>query len=110
MARGQREGRGRATRRARSALLWALASFVTAQILLTAALSASGQLRDPEYGRRLAGLRARLDESAPGRRLVLFLGSSRVGVNIRPGLFAANARAGAGPVIYNFGLCNAGPV
>jgi hypothetical protein len=102
--------RGKPGRAARRALLWALASFVLAQVPLVLALFTSWQFRDPEYGLRLMALRARLAEREPGRPLVLFLGSSRTGVNVKPRLFATNDRAGTRPVVYNFGLCNAGPV
>src|SRR5205823_3969902 len=101
----------RAVRRGRAALMWGLGLCVAAQLGLALALSRSWGLRDPEYGRRLATLRARLAERGPGRKLVLMLGSSRVGVNVRPALLAANQPAsGQEAVVFNFGLCGARPV
>jgi hypothetical protein len=98
-------------RRDRSALLWALASLVVAQVGLMAALSGSWNLRDPEYAVHLAALRTRLAEAGPGRPLVLLIGSSHLGMNVRPGLLAANRPGVAeGPLVFNFGLCGAGPV
>ncbi|HUY33506.1 MAG TPA: hypothetical protein VMV69_12215 [Pirellulales bacterium] len=100
------------TRHSRRALAWALSAFVTAQLLLTWALeNGPPELRDPEYGRKLALLRQRLAESRPGRPLVLFLGSSRVGVGVRPSLVMdpSNTSPNA-PLVFNFAICRAGPV
>jgi hypothetical protein len=97
--------------RARAALLWGLAAFVAGQLALGRALDGWWVVRDPEYGLRLDGLRARSAERAPGRPLVLFLGSSRVATGFRPDLVPENRRApSGGPVVFNFGMCRAGPV
>ncbi len=95
--------------RARATLLWAAILFLLAQAGLHVALTTCWPLRDPEYGRRLTALRARQAERGPGRPLVLLTGSSRVAVNVRPGLMEVNHREG-GPTVFNFALCRAGPM
>jgi hypothetical protein len=102
--------RRRSIRRGRASVLTAAAAFALLQLGLALALIVSWPLRDPEYGPRLESLRARLAERAPGRPLVIFLGSSRTAWALRPGLLATNRdRPGRGPVVFNFGLCGAGP-
>ncbi len=98
--------------RGRAAVLWSLGVFLVAQLGLDVALNVSRPLRDPEYGRRLNSLRARIAERAPGRPLVLFLGSSRIACVVRPAVLPANQRSpgAAGPVVFNYGICGAGPV
>jgi hypothetical protein len=96
--------------RGRAALAWGVALFLLVQAGLNLALLRSWPLRDPEYGRRLVALRQRLAERRPGRPLVLVLGSSRVAVNLRPGLLDVNRLDSGGPVVFNFGLCRAAPM
>lgn len=99
------------TRRPRAALLWAVTAFALAQLVLVVLLNTSWRARDPEYGRRLRSLRARMAERAPAGPLVLLLGSSRVATGVRPDLLAANRpTASGGPVVFNYALCNSGPV
>jgi hypothetical protein len=90
-------------------LLGLLAGFVLCQAGLTVALEAwLTAVRDPEYAERLAGLRQCRAE-APGRPLVLALGSSRTAF----GLDARRLSAGGeGPprLVYNFGLMGGGPM
>ena len=62
----------------------------------------------PEYGFKLACLQ-RLLAARPGKPLVLILGSSRVALGLRP-RSACRALDDAGPVVFNFALCGAGPV
>ena len=81
--------------------------FLLAQAGLNLALFTHWPLRDPEYGRRLSALRQRQAERGPGRPLVLLMGSSRVAMNVRPGLMEVNRREG-GPTVFNFGLCRPG--
>ncbi|MFO0846479.1 MAG: hypothetical protein U0797_29610 [Gemmataceae bacterium] len=97
------------TGRGRVALLWGAALFLLAQVGLNLILVTSWPVRDPEYGRRLAALRQRLLERGPGRPLTLLIGSSRVAMNVRPGLMEVNQTRG-GPTVFNFGLCRAGPM
>lgn len=101
-----------ASHRGRVALLCGVAVFVAAQLGLDVALNTCRPLRDPEYGRRLESLRARLAERSPGRPLVCFLGSSRIACTVQPALlpYARQARGGAGPVVFNYGICRSGPV
>jgi hypothetical protein len=96
---------------ARNALLWALALFVCGQAALAVGIERSRpELRDPEYGYKLARLRACLARN-PGRPLLLVLGSSRTELGFRPRLVPpARAPAGREPVVFNFGLSGSGPV
>src|SRR5687768_1884754 len=88
--------------RGRATLLWAMGLFLLVQAGLCLALTFSWPLRDPEYGRRLVSLRQRQRERGPGRPLVVLLGSSRVAMNIRPGLMEVNRRDAPGPIVFNF--------
>lgn len=96
--------------RGRATLAWAAVLFLLAQAGLNFALFRTWPLRDPEYGRRLVALRQRQAERGAGRPLVLLLGSSRVGMNLRPGLLEVNRPDADGPTVFNFGLCRAGPM
>lgn len=100
----------RLSRRNRAALVWGLVFFLAAQVGLLLALATDRALRDPEYGRRLVALRARLAERPAGRPVVAVLGSSRVAMGFRPGLLRTNEAAGTGPVVFNMAICRAGPV
>src|SRR5215207_1421098 len=76
--------------RARAALAWGLAAFACSQLVLLALVEhwAPG-LRDFEYGIKWGRLRARTRE-APGRPLVLFMGTSRTLNGISPAEFPAD--------------------
>jgi hypothetical protein len=70
------------------------------------------QLRDPEYGRRLNRLRARLAEH-PGRPLVVAVGSSRMSMGVCPAAWEEVRPANAGrpdPLLFNVSLVGSGPV
>jgi hypothetical protein len=68
------------------------------------------ELRDREYGLKLAHLRDRLAE-APGRPLLLVLGSSRASVGLRPDLLPpCRTPDGRQPVVFNFSAIGSGPV
>jgi hypothetical protein len=92
-------------------LLWGLGFFVAGQLAFFATKEHGWPwLCEPQQGRRLTGLRARLAE-APDRPLVLFLGSSRVAMGLRPDVLETckpGARRRA--VVFNFGLAGAGPL
>jgi hypothetical protein len=62
--------------------------------------------RDPEYAARAERLRARRAE-APGRPLVLVLGSSRVQLGLRAGALGADPD-GRPTLVFNFGMPGAG--
>jgi hypothetical protein len=96
---------------ARAAVAWGLVWFAALQLALTVAVDVYFPvLRDPEYGYKLAGLR-RWRTQAPGRPLVLVLGSSRVGMGFRPdALPALRPAQGPTPVVYNYAFTGAGPV
>jgi len=98
-------GRHRRRGIARTALLWGLVGFVLLQAGLVAVVERwRPELRDPRYGRRLVLLRQRLAE-APGRPLVLFMGTSRTLNGVRPALLPA------GPAVrFNFGQAMSGPI
>jgi hypothetical protein len=97
--------------RAQAALLWGVALFVGAQLALTVTLEGPFvQLRDPEYGYKLACLK-RQRARKPGAPLVLLLGSSRVEVGVRPDRLPPwPATAGPEPLVFNFALVGSGPV
>ncbi len=96
--------------RSRRALAWGLALFLGSQLAVAAAGYRWPGLWDFEYGIKLALLRERLAE-APGRPLVLFLGSSRTLSGVDPTRLARSASpAGPRPVVFNFARTGAGPV
>jgi hypothetical protein len=104
-------GRSAEARRSRLTLFWALGVFVGFQAALTFSLEyLQPQLRDPEYGYHLLQLRKRM-APAPHRALVVALGSSRIQLGFCPRAVAAAWPAELRtPVVFNFGLCNAGPL
>src|SRR5262245_4077574 len=70
--------------RGRRALGWGLILFLLGQLALALFVEwGHPEIIDPEYGRRLQLLRERRAE-APGRPLVLVLGSSRTAMGFRP--------------------------
>lgn len=94
-----------------AALGWLVAVFATAQLGLNVAMDRCfPELRDPEYGYKLARLRSRLTEE-PDRPLVLFLGSSRSGLGVRPEVLEAGPAAQTcPPIFFNFSMNGAGPL
>lgn len=95
----------------RAVFLWCLAFFAAFQLgLLLAKELWQPALADPEYGRKLARLRACLAERPGARPLVLALGSSRTSMGLRAECLRVNQSARAeGPLVFNFGLCQFGP-
>jgi hypothetical protein len=63
------------------------------------------EIRDPEYGHKLARLRARA-AAEPGCPLVVVLGSSRAALGFRPDALPT----GAGGPVFNLALAGAGPL
>lgn len=92
-------------RRAWLSLAWAAFWFVAAQAALGIYLHRRPELVDPEFGRKLADLRAAISR-APGRPLVLMLGSSRVATGFRPD---ALPTTGPAPLVFNFAQVGSGP-
>jgi hypothetical protein len=98
-------------RKARPTLLW----FGVAALALNAvvgAVSSDARVRDPEYGRRMSQLSARLAEN-PGRPLVLVVGSSRAAMGVRPAEWEATRPADpARPdlLLFNAALLGSGPI
>jgi hypothetical protein len=93
-------------------LAWGLACFACSQLLLDILMDRRhAEIRFPEYGGKLAALRARLAER-PGHPLVLALGSSRTLTDFRPEVIRRRLplTAGEWPVLFNFGLIQADPV
>jgi hypothetical protein len=101
--------KSRLDRRARVALACALLCFVAGQAAFRWMLAQRPALGDLEFGRKLDDLRARV-AAAPGRPLVVMLGSSRVATGFRPdalpGLFAKDGRDA---VAFNFAQVGTGP-
>jgi hypothetical protein len=63
---------------------------------------------EPEFGRRIVLLRRRLAE-APGRPLVVMLGSSRTGCGFLPQALADGEQHRAQPLVYNLSHTGSGP-
>ncbi len=97
--------------RGRAALLWALALFVAGQASLGMWLHRRHpEICDPNWEFRIARLKARLAE-APGRPLVLVLGSSRPANDFSPadlGDWRPHSRPA--PVVFNIATLGAGPI
>jgi hypothetical protein len=99
----------RLARRARAALLWWAVAFAVVQLGL--ALSVERWLaavRDPEFAAKLDRLQARR-AGAPGRPLVLMLGSSRTKLALQAGRLGTAAE-GPPALVFNFGLSGSGPM
>jgi hypothetical protein len=97
--------------RARRALLWGLACFLAAQLGYLVLLErCRPDLRDPEYGCKLALLRAQM-AAHPGRPLVLALGSSRTNMGFQPA-FLPHLRTpdGAEPLVFNYAMVGSSTV
>lgn len=112
-ATGERARRSPHARKRHSARA-ALVCFVLAALALNAgAIIVLDELRpgvrDPEYARRVARYRARLDEN-PGRPMVLVIGSSRAAMGIRPAAWEEVRRDGSAPMLFNMSLLGGGPV
>jgi hypothetical protein len=97
------------SRRARTSLLAALATFVAFQLGLSVVMDHwLPVLHDAEYGRKLALLKARQAEH-PGRSLTLVLGSSRSGLGIDPESLSP-VPDGSDTLLFNFAITGCGPI
>ncbi len=95
--------------RARRSLLWALGVVVAANLALAVTVeTALPQLRDPEYGYRLARVREQV-RAHPDRPLVVIVGTSRTQNAIDPDAMGLPDRPGS-PLVFNFGISGAIPV
>src|SRR5207302_11361244 len=66
---------------------------------------------DPEYGRKLTRLRAKLKHKPAGQPLVALVGSSRTAMGIRPDAMWDDRPPADRPALaFNCGICGAGPV
>jgi hypothetical protein len=103
--------RSRPTRRRAARIVLAFAAFALVLNVGFAAYMDYGppRLRDPEYGKRLAALKARLKEN-PGRPLVLVVGSSRCAMGVRPGVLEEDGGDPHRPLLFNLSLAGSGPV
>ncbi|HVC96497.1 MAG TPA: hypothetical protein VND64_22625 [Pirellulales bacterium] len=91
----------------RRTLAWAVVVYAALQLGVTLTIdSADPDLRDTEYGHRLALLRAKQAE-CPDRPLLFALGSSRTLYGFRPDALGESAD---GPLAFNFGGLGAGPI
>jgi hypothetical protein len=102
---------GRGSRKARAALVWGLLLAVAVQVaggFLTERWQP--ELRDPEFGYRLARLNY-VRATEPDRPLLVLLGSSRSEFGFRPGVLPPYRLANdTTPLVFNFGLSGTGPV
>jgi hypothetical protein len=99
-------------RRARSAVLAALAGFALLQGGLLAAVEAWPRLRDPMYGDKAARMQRRFAAAEPGAAKVVLLGTSRTGYGFDAKRCEAVLRdeLGRPAVCFNFGIPSSGPV
>jgi hypothetical protein len=99
--------RAEGDRQQRGELVWGAIGFVLVQLLLGLGVERFWlAVRDPEFvglGDRLAQRRA----EAPGRPLVLALGSSRTARGLHAE-FLSQSEAGQGPLVFNFGILGSG--
>jgi hypothetical protein len=96
----------RAGRRPWQVFCWAALFFGCLQVGIGVALDSwLPDVRDPEYALKERQLRARRAE-APGRPLVVALGSSRTLLGLQAGRLGQGGQA----VVYNFGVVGCGPV
>ncbi|HYH64459.1 MAG TPA: hypothetical protein VD866_07150 [Urbifossiella sp.] len=95
----------------RTEVLALAVGFVVVQIALVVLIETRGPgIRDPNYGRKLELLRARIREH-PGRPVCLALGSSRMMNGLRPADLPPLHDAGGTPVtVFNFGIPMCGPL
>src|SRR5436190_4257491 len=100
-----------AAARARTVVLSAVVFFLVLQGLLNVLLDCfNPALRDPEFGAKLSRLHTTV-AAAPGRPLLLMLGSSRAMMCFNPDVAAEDAGArGPAPVMFNAGATGGGPV
>jgi hypothetical protein len=92
-----------------AALAWAALAFVCVQAALDIVVAQHPDIDDPEFYRRLELLQARRAE-APGRPLMLFLGSSRTETGFLPEkLPPLRTAAGDQPLVFNCSHLGAGP-
>jgi hypothetical protein len=95
------------TRAEKSRIVWAIVGFVAFQAALAFGVDQLWPgVRDPLFAFKKAALRQRMVE-APGRPLVLALGSSRTVADLRAELLSDRRY---GPVVFNFGLAGGGPI
>lgn len=103
----------RAVRRSpRAAVVWGAAAVLGIHVAasLTMAVFAP-QVRDPEYGRRIIDLKARIAEN-PGRPVVVVIGSSRTSMGLCPAAWEEVRPNGPrpDPLLFNLSLVGSGPV
>jgi len=103
--------RGRSRRKARAALGWCVAGVVLIHATMVLAMDVAWPpLRDPEYGRRTSALQKRTNKY-PDRPLVLFFGSSRTAMGIKPDAWEAVRPGTPGdPLLFNMAIVGSGPI
>ncbi len=106
----QTGGRQALRTHARSAVGCGLTGFALLQVGLSVVMDRwAPVLHDPEYGHKLALLRARQAEH-PDWPLVLVLGSSRSGIGLSPAAFPKLAIEGHSALVFNFAITGCGPI
>src|SRR5262245_54137780 len=93
----------------RRELAWVLAGFVLVEVGLAVGVDRYWRgVRDPEFA-VATGLLAARQAEAPGRPLVLALGSSRTEMGLCASLLSAGP-ADSTPLVFNFGIAGGGPM
>jgi hypothetical protein len=92
-------------------ILWCLAAYVAAQLVLDVAVDRRHpELYDLEYGVRIRMLKERVAEN-PGRPLMLVVGSSRIGEGFEPEVLPVlRSPTGETALPFNFSHLAAGPI
>ena len=93
--------------------VWTLIVFAFTALTLTLGMilvldHGPTKYRDPEFGKRFARLRERI-EQYPDHPLIVVLGSSRVSMGVRPGV-TVNGLSPGEPIMVNMSLAGSGPI
>ena len=90
--------------------MWALSLFAALQAILPVLQYQQPEFGEPVFGHKLGLLQEQL-AAAPGRSLVLLMGTSRTIFGIRPDcLNRCRAPDSEVPVVFNFGEVGTGPL
>lgn len=96
---------------ARRVVIWTAATFLGLNVGLVLVMDVLWpEVRDPEYGRRVKYLKARMAEH-PTRPAVVVIGSSRCAMGVRPDVWeTARPNTPSDPLLFNMSLAGSGPL